>query len=413
MDGRLKVLCLTNKLQVGGHECGRLTLAGMIDRSQFDYRFLTITQPPDLPDDQLITGSFLQPLFESAGYPVESLGGTDSASDGTGGIARILGAATGMLRTVRRLVAYLRKHQIDVIDAHHTSAMFAAAVASRLTGIPVVLTAYHIAPWKRPAMHLAGQLTFRQAAAVITDSQLRQQEITAWCRRGSLPVQVIPTGVFPPLPVTPASEMRRQIGIPDDATVIGMIAAFMEFKGHEDLLEAAIQVCRQEPHVVFLCQGASRGQHAYEQRLRCRIREAGLQDRFFLRMVSGEIGDVWQLIDIFAHPTRFDSLPLVVMEAMSLRKSAVVTDIGGIPEVVEHETTGLVVPSRNPDHMASALLRLVREPELAERFGTAALQRYEESLAPEQMARRIERIFFRAAGHPANRTTAASICDAA
>jgi len=207
--------------------------------------------------------------------------------------------------------------------------------------------------------------------------------------------------------------MRRQIGIPDEATVIGMIAAFMEFKGHEDLLDAAIQICHQEPNVVFLCQGASRGQTEYEQRLRDRLREAGLQDRFFLRMVSGEIGDVWQLIDIFAHPTRFDSLPLVVMEAMSLRKPAVVTDIGGIPEVVEHEVTGLVVPSRDVDRMAAALLRLVREPALADQFATAARRRYEESLAPEQMARRIEQIFVRAAGRPVKSTATARICDAA
>jgi len=413
MDGRLRVLCLTNKLQVGGHECGRLTLAGLIDRSRFDYRFLTITKTPDIHDDQLIARSFLQPLFESMGYSVESLGESDSRSDGTSGIGQIFGASAGMLRTVHRLVKYLRKHRIDVIDAHHTSAMFAAIVAGRLTGIPVVLTAYHIAAWQRPGMHLAGQITFGLAADIITDSQLRQQEITDWCRRRSLPVQVVPTGVFPPVPVTPATEMRRQIGIPDEATVIGMIAAFMEFKGHEDLLDAAIQICHQEPNVVFLCQGASRGQTEYEQRLRDRLREAGLQDRFFLRMVSGEIGDVWQLIDIFAHPTRFDSLPLVVMEAMSLRKPAVVTDIGGIPEVVEHEVTGLVVPSRDVDRMAAALLRLVREPALADQFATAARRRYEESLAPEQMARRIEQIFVRAAGRPVKSTATARICDAA
>jgi len=413
MDGRLRVLCLTNKLQVGGHECGRLTLAGFIDRRRFDYRFLTITETPDLDDDQLIAGSYLQPLFRSAGYPVESLGESNSRSDGTRGIGQLFGATAGMLRTVRRLVSYLRTHRIDVIDAHHTAAMFAAIVAGRLTGIPVVLTAYHIAPWQRPGMSLAGQITFRLAADIITDSQLRQQEISRWCHRRTLPVQVIPTGVTPPLPVTPAADMRRQIGIPDGATVIGMIAAFMEFKGHEDLLEAAIQICQQEQDVVFLCQGASRGQREYEQRLQRRIRESGLQNRFFLRTVSGEIGDIWQLIDIFAHPTRFDSLPLVVMEAMSLRKPAVVTDIGGIPEVVEHGQTGLIVPSRDVDQMAQALLRLIREPALADQFASAALQRYEETLAPEQMARRIEQVLIQAAGRRAESNDTAPICDAA
>lgn len=398
MDGPLRVLCLTNKLQVGGHECGRLTVAKMVDRSRFDYRFLTITQTPDLPDGTLIEQAYLRPLFEEVGFSVESLGEADTGEGSRRGLLRILRSSWGMLRTVWRLVKYIRENRIEVIDAHHTAAMFAASIAGWLTGVPVVLTAYHIAAWKRRGMRWLGQLTFGRASAVITDSNVRGEEMRQWCRRKSLTIEIVPTGVFPPQAVTPAEEMRRQIGIPEGSKVVGMIAAFVEFKGHEDLLDAAIEVCRQEPGVVFLCQGASRGETAYEERLHRRIDEAGLTDRFLLRMVSGEIGDVWQLFDIFAHPTRFDSLPLVVMEAMALRKPSVVTEIGGIPEVVDHEVTGLVVPSREPSRMAESLLRLLRNPAEADRLAQAARVRYEQSLSPEQMARNIEQILAQAAG---------------
>lgn len=416
MHGRLRVLSLMNKLTVGGHECGRLTLAKMIDRRRFDYRFLTVTQTPDWSDEKLIAAAYLKPLFEEAGFPVESLGLADSRNDGTRGRLRVLGSSLGMLRSIRRLVTYIRENRIEVIDAHHTSAMFSAAIAGWLTGVPVVLTAYHLAAWNRPAMSLLGQLTFGLASAVITDSKVRRDEIRDWCRKKSLPIEVVPTGVFPPVPVTPAADMRRQIGLPDDpkTKVIGMIAAFMEFKGHEDLLDAAIEVCRQEPHVVFLCQGASRGQTEYEERLRRRIAEAGLQNRFFLRMESGEIGDVWQLVDIFVHPTRFDSLPCVVMEAMALRKPSVVTDIGGIPEVVRHESNGLVVPSENPPKMAEALLRMLRQPAEAERLAEAAHDHYEKQLAPQQMAGNIEQILIRASGRePTSVEQTAPVRDAA
>lgn len=400
MDGRLRVLCLTNRLQVGGHECGRLTFAKMVDRSRFDYRFLTITQAPDWPAETLIEQAYLHPLFAELGFTIETLGVQDPHTGSRRGILEILRSSTGMLRTVRRLVRFIRENRIEVIDAHHTSAMFAASMAGWLTGVPVVLTAYHIAAWRRTGMGWLGKLTFRRAATVITDSRVRGEEMRQWCR--ALPVEIVPTGVFPPQPVTPAAEMRRQIGIPEDATVIGMIAAFVEFKGHADLLDAAIRVCRQAPNVVFLCQGASRGETAYEEHLRRRIDEAGLANRFLLRMVSGEIGDVWQLFDIFAHPTRFDSLPLVVMEAMALSKPSVVTNIGGIPDVVEDEVTGLVVPSRESDRMAEALLRLIQNPAEARQLGEAARARYEISLSPEQMARNIERIFAEAAGREPN-----------
>ena len=398
MDGPLRVLCLTNKLQVGGHECGRLTFAKMVDRSRFDYRFLTMTQTPDLPDESLIERAYLRPLFEEIGFRVESLGEPDASEGSRRGLLQILCSSWGMLRTVRRLVKCIRENRIEVIDAHHTSAMFAASIAGWLTGTPVVLTAYHIAAWKRPGMGWLGQVTFGWASTVITDSKVRGEEMRQWCRRKSLPIEIIPTGVFAPRAVTPVGAMRRQIDIPEGSRVVGMIAAFVEFKGHEDLLDAAIEVCRQEPDVVFLCQGASRGENAYEERLRSRIDEAGLKDRFLLRMVSGEIGDVWQLFDVFAHPTRFDSLPLVVMEAMALRIPSVVTEIGGIPEVVDHEKTGLVVPSREPSRMAESILHLLRNRSEAGRLAQAATDRYRQSLSPEQMARNIEQIIARAAG---------------
>ena len=173
MDGPLRVLCLTNKLQVGGHECGRMTFAKMVDRSRLDYRFLTITQTPNLPDESLIERAYLRPLFEEVGFPVESLGEPDTGEGSRRGLLQILRSFWGMLRTVRRLVQYIRENRIEVIDAHHTSAMFAASIAGWLTGTPVVLTAYHIAAWKRRGMGWLGQLTFGRASAVITDSKVR------------------------------------------------------------------------------------------------------------------------------------------------------------------------------------------------------------------------------------------------
>ena len=136
----------------------------MVDRSRFDYRFLTMTQTPDLPDESLIERAYLRPLFEEIGFRVESLGEPDTGAGSRRGLLQILCSSWGMLRTVRRLVKYIRENRIEVIDAHHTSAMFAASIAGWLTGTPVVLTAYHIAAWKRPGMGWLGQLTFGWAS---------------------------------------------------------------------------------------------------------------------------------------------------------------------------------------------------------------------------------------------------------
>jgi glycosyltransferase involved in cell wall biosynthesis len=71
----------------------------------------------------------------------------------------------------------------------------------------------------------------------------------------------------------------------------------------------------------------------------------------------------------------------------------VATSVGGIPEMVEHEKTGLIVPPGDPDALAQALLRLLREPEMAQRLGKAARNRYQKRYRPEVMTRKLESLF--------------------
>ena len=102
---------------------------------------------------------------------------------------------------------------------------------------------------------------------------------------------------------------------------------------------------------------------------------------------------MWSVVDIHAHPTQLDSLPQAIMEAMSLGIPSVVTPVGGIPAMVDHDRTGLIVPARDPAALADALLRLLREPETASRLGRAAQDRYRQRYTTAIMTKALESIF--------------------
>jgi glycosyltransferase involved in cell wall biosynthesis len=123
------------------------------------------------------------------------------------------------------------------------------------------------------------------------------------------------------------------------------------------------------------------------------IADMGLSDRIRILNYPGHIGDVWKTIDIHVHASLLDSLPNAIIESMSLGKPAVVTSVGGIPEIVEDGETGLIVPPGDSEGLARALLRLLREPELAQRLGKAARNRYQKRYRPEVMTRRLESLF--------------------
>jgi glycosyltransferase involved in cell wall biosynthesis len=75
---------------------------------------------------------------------------------------------------------------------------------------------------------------------------------------------------------------------------------------------------------------------------------------------------------------------------MALSKPAVVTSVGGIPEMVSHNETGLIVPPGDPDALAAGIVELLRRPELARRLGANARARYEKRYRPEIMVRALE-----------------------
>jgi glycosyltransferase involved in cell wall biosynthesis len=108
---------------------------------------------------------------------------------------------------------------------------------------------------------------------------------------------------------------------------------------------------------------------------------------------QGSIGDILGAADVFAHLSSFDSSPIAVHEAMSVGLPAVVSRVGGTPELVADGVTGLLVPPSDPEAAAAALLRILGDADLASRLGNAAVARYEQRHRPETMANAHETLY--------------------
>jgi glycosyltransferase involved in cell wall biosynthesis len=139
--------------------------------------------------------------------------------------------------------------------------------------------------------------------------------------------------------------------------------------------------------------GYEREQQGYGARLRATAEALGVGDNVVIGPYPGPIGDVWQTVDIHAHPTMLDSLPNAILEGMSLGKPVVASAIAGIPTLVAHERTGIVVPLDDVPALADALIRLLDQPEMARAFGEAARRRFDERYTQELLARRMEALF--------------------
>ena len=177
-------------------------------------------------------------------------------------------------------------------------------------------------------------------------------------------------------------------------TIVGQISSLVPYKGQMVLLDAVLSVLPEFPNTMFLLVGyVTPKDTAFRDRLLEKAKALGIEDHIRICGYPGHIGDVWQIIDIHVHASLFDSLPVAIIEGMSLGKPAVVTSVGGIPELVQHETTGIVVPPGDPEELARGLKRLLRDHDTAKRLGSAALARYTQSYDPVVRTRQQESLF--------------------
>ena len=398
MDRKVRIASLINELLFGGGESRLLSFSRTVNRSEFLHEVVCVKRPDHEFDSRYGT---MRDHYKGAGIRITDLGERYPNLRPR----RLRGMATFrrvpmLARSVARFCRFIRENQIDVVDAHLGSGSLVGTLAGTLTGVPVVITTYHVEAWE--PLWLWRQVhpaVLRGAAAVITDSAACARKVESFMGRPEGHVAVIPNGIEPPAPTRRRDEVKKALGIPQDASIriVAQIATFLPTKGQDVLIEAADMILRQQRNVFFLLVGYPRDDASYADAVRQQAVRLGIEDRVRICSYPGDIGDVWSIVDIHAHPTQLDSLPQAIMEAMSLGIPSVVTPTGGIGTMVENERTGLIVPPRDPVALGNALLRLLREPETARRLGDGAQQRYRERYTTAHMTRSLEQLFARLA----------------
>ncbi|MEZ4581978.1 MAG: glycosyltransferase family 4 protein, partial [Caldilineaceae bacterium] len=165
-------------------------------------------------------------------------------------------------------------------------------------------------------------------------------------------------------PQVARAETRRVWGIPVDAPVVGTVTRLSPQQAPLDFVAAAAQVHVQRPDVWFMLVGDG----PLRADVDARARELGIADRLVLTGLRRDVPELMAAFDIFALSSLWEGLPRVLPQAMATGLPIVTTGADGSAEAVEDGVNGLVVPAGDPQALASALLRLLADPVLAQRM---------------------------------------------
>lgn len=279
------------------------------------------------------------------------------------------------------LEEWLQNRRVELFHAHAGVAWegHAGVLAARRAGVPAVVRTEHLPN----VITTTGQRAAHRALARQVDRMICVSHAAA---RSYLDAGIPPGEVRVVLNGIRALEaLPERVNLPAEAPVVLSVGRLAAQKGFELLVDAAVEL--PEASVLIV------GEGPLADDLRRRITERGLGERVWLLGQREDVPSLMAGADVLAMPSRFEGLPLVALEAMSLGLVVVGTRVPGLTEVVVDGVTGRLVPPGDAHALARALAEVLGSPERSAAWGRAGQARQREEFGAGRMGRETAAVY--------------------
>ncbi len=341
--GPLRVMFVITCMPVGGAETLLVELIRRADRSQLS--------------PELCCLKYLGPLGEVVEKEVPTFTGLLAHKYDFG--------------VLRRLARLMRARRIDAVVTVGTGGdkMFWGRLAGWLAGAPVICSALH-STGLPDRVELPNRLLAPMTDAFIAVAEPHGRYLAEHEGCPADRVRVIPNGVDTERfhPRWPRRGLREELGLPEDAAVVGIVAALRPEKHHELFLRSAALIREQVPQARFLIVGDG----PRREKLQRLARELSLADVAGFLGARSDVPELLGLMDVMLLTSHMEANPISILEAMASEKPVVATRVGSVPETVLDGQTGLLAAPGDARQIADGAVRLLRDRELAARMGRSA-----------------------------------------
>ncbi len=390
----ITVLFFDHTARMGGGEVSLFNLVTHLDRARID------------PVVVLASEGELRDKLREAGVEVHVLpldeAVTEVRKDSLSSARAVsLTQAVQIARYVWRLSGFIRARGAQIIHANSLKADLIAALAGRLSGVPVI---WHvrdrIADDYLPALATRAfrfLCRFLPTFVIVNSHATLATLELPRARRARVIYNGVVHDGLPPGEFQEAMMARSGApnGAPNKAPVIGLVGRISPWKGQDIFLRAAAEVVKQFPGARFQIIGAPLfGEEAYEHEVRALCTELGLDDSVEWLGFRRDVPQLVSGLDLLVHASKTgEPFGQVVVEAMMAAKPVVATNGGGIPEIVLDGDTGLLVPMDDAPAMARAIEYILSDPAMARQMGERGIVRAREYFSITRTSSKIARVY--------------------
>jgi len=293
------------------------------------------------------------------------------------------------LTAILRLSLAMKRKKCLLVHFHDAHGLAVGSAASSLAKVPLRIISRRV-DFPVKTNFLSRRKYTKNIDAVVAISQ-GVKKVLVESGLPSSKIKVIPSGIdFTPYQEASSSDyLRREFSFAADDYLVGMIAHLADHKGHKYLIRAAKILREKAPKIKIIIVGE--GPMRIE--LTKEVLDSGVEDIVFFLGFREDIPRLLSSLDLFVLSSYLEGLGSIILDAMACRLPVVATRVGGIPEVVSHGQTGLLVPARSPSALAKAVLKLYNDRQLASRLGQQGYEVVHRKFSAESMAGKMIRLY--------------------
>lgn len=382
---KIKILYLSHTSQIGGGEVALLTLIKYLDRKRFDPVMVFPSEGPLKEEAEgLEIKTCLSPLewWIRDTRHFESVGGH-------------------LPENVHAFEKIIDRERPDIVHTN-TSVASEGAIAARLKGVRHI---WHIHEKIEGHPSLKAVLPFPiiyyvmelLSDRIAVDSNAVKDQLLASGLITPEKVLTIHNGIdIQRFKQSAPSTLRKELGLMDDVILAVTIGKVVREKGHEVLLEAAALVKKKDTNLKFIIVGG--GDPEDVNSLLKKIEGRGLKDTIYYLGYRKSLEDIVSSSDFLILPSHTESFPLVPLEAMAAGRPSIVTDCGGLSEMIRNGENGFIVPVNDPESIARRALDLAKDRENIREMGGNAKRIFNEKFRAEAFAGRFGDLYEEIAG---------------
>ena len=294
--------------------------------------------------------------------------------------------------SIHKLYKLLKSRKFDIIHTHAYSAGTIGRISAFLAGVPVIISHNHsVYDYYNKYYHFVEWLLCLITDKIICVSDIVRKFTNETQRINANKLITIHNGIDSVCSVTgkEASDIRKELGIPHNHSIICTIAHMEEHKGIKYLLESASLLLQSRNDISFLLVGEG----ALKEELKRLSTDLKIEKNVIFTGERSNIPEILSLTDIFVLPSLREGLGLAILEAMACGKPVIATNVGGVPEIVKDGVTGILVSPKDPEALHTAMKELLDDKEMQKKMGANGKKVCNEKFNSKVMVGQIENLY--------------------